>query len=178
MWSDMTTLLCCRKSLWPRVLWDGREGKVRRLRSWTMVSQIFRGGLYGRSARSLVTTPWLLPKRVVHRLQAEISSLTFQYLLLSSRSSSSCLRLFPRLLPSNFRSVTWFRRQFLCQTWSVQLAFISLYAVCFLPKIHLLLGRQSETCRHSFLLVYVFCMPLPTADLVHVKYLLEKVNST
>ena len=53
-----------------------------------------------------------------------------------------------------------------------------MYAVCFLLKIHLLLGRQIETCRHNFLLVYVFCMPLPTADLVHVKYLLEKVNST
>jgi hypothetical protein len=62
--------------------------------------------------------------------------------------------------------------------WSVQLAFILLYAVCFLLHIRLLLGRRSEICRHNFLLVYVFCMPLPTADLVHVKYLLEKVNST
>lgn len=144
---------------------------------WTMARQTYRGGLYRHLVRSLSCDKYIPSSKTICALSA-ICSFLFQFPVssVSLRSPSSCLRLFPRLLHSTFPSVTWFRRQFLRQMWSVLLAFILLYAVCFLCKIHPL-GRRGETCRHNLLLVYVFCMPLPTADLVHVKYLLEKVNS-
>ena len=70
------------------------------------------------SAVFLTTGPWPLPKRVLHRVRSNASSFNFQYLIFPLRSSSRCLRLLPRLpvisiLPSNFPSITCFRRQFL-----------------------------------------------------------------
>jgi hypothetical protein len=70
------------------------------------------------SAVCLTTVPWPLPKRDLHRVRSSASSFNFQYLLFPLRSSSRCLRLHPRLpvisiLPSNFPSITCFRRQFL-----------------------------------------------------------------
>jgi hypothetical protein len=73
------------------------------------------------------------PKRTLHTERASASSFNFQYSLVFLRSSSSCLRLLPRLpatsiLPSGFLSVTCFRRQFL-RKWPIQLAFL-LFIVC------------------------------------------------
>jgi hypothetical protein len=67
-------------------------------------------------------------------VRSSASSFNFQYFLFSLRSSSSCLRLLPRLLiiyllPSNFPSITCFRRQFLRKMWPIQLAFL-LFIVC------------------------------------------------
>jgi len=45
----------------------------------------------------LTTRPQPLPKRVLRRVQCSVSPFKFKYLLVSSRSSSSCLRLLPRL---------------------------------------------------------------------------------
>jgi hypothetical protein len=45
----------------------------------------------------LTIGPYPLPKRVLHRVRTRASSFNFQYLLFSLRSSSSCLRLLPRL---------------------------------------------------------------------------------
>ena len=43
--------------------------------------------------------------------QSSVSSFSFQYLLVCLRSSSSCLRLLPRLpIPSMFPSITYFRK--------------------------------------------------------------------
>ena len=69
------------------------------------------------SAVCLTTGPQPLPKRVLHKVRSSASSFNFQYLRFSLRSSSSCLRLIPRLpvisiLPSNVPSITCFRRQF------------------------------------------------------------------
>jgi hypothetical protein len=63
-----------------------------------------------------------LPKRVLHRVRSSASSFNFQYLLCSIRSSSSCLRLLPRLpvisiLPSNFPSITHSSYQLINRTW-------------------------------------------------------------
>ena len=67
-------------------------------------------------------------KRFLHIVWSRASSFKWQYPLLSLRSSSSFLRLLPRLIvicisPFIFPSITCFRRQFLCKMWPIQLAF-------------------------------------------------------
>ena len=82
----------------------------------------------------LTTGPQLPPKRVLHIVRSCASSFNLQYLFVSLRWSSSCLRLLPRLpvtfiLPSIFPSLAWFRRQFLSQMWPIQLALL-LFTLC------------------------------------------------
>ena len=72
--------------------------------------------------------PKHLPKRCFHIVRSRVSSFKWEYPLLSLRSSSSFLRLLPRLLATNispyiFPSITCFRRQFLRTIWPIQLAF-------------------------------------------------------
>ena len=74
-----------------------------------------------------------LPKRYLHILRSKASSFKRAYPLLSLRSSSSFLRLLPRLLvtsisPFIFPSITCFRKQFLRKMWPIQLAFRLLIA--------------------------------------------------
>ena len=76
----------------------------------------------------LTTVPKPLPKRFLHIVRSKASSFKWEYPLLSLRSSSSFLRLLPRLLvtsisPFIFPSITCFRRQFLRKMWPIQLAF-------------------------------------------------------
>jgi len=76
----------------------------------------------------LTTGPELLPKRAIHIVRSRASSFKWGYPLLSLRSSSSFLRLLPRLPvtsipPFIFPSVTRCRRQFLRKMWSIQCAF-------------------------------------------------------
>ena len=76
----------------------------------------------------LTTGPKPLPKRFLHIVRSKASSFKWEYPLLSLRSSSSFLRLLPRLLvtsisPFIFPSITCFRRQFLRKMWPIQLAF-------------------------------------------------------
>jgi len=59
-------------------------------------------------------------------VRSRASSFKWEYPLLSLRSSSSFLRLLPRLLatsisPFNFPSIACFRRQFLRKMWPIQL---------------------------------------------------------
>jgi hypothetical protein len=82
----------------------------------------------------LTTDPQPLPKRLLHRVRSSASVFTFQYLFLSFISSSSCLRLLPRLLvtfiiSSIFPSITRFRRQCLRNMWPIQLVFL-IFIVC------------------------------------------------
>ena len=70
------------------------------------------------------TGPKPLPKRFPHIVRSRSSSFNWQYPLLSLRSSSSFLRLLPRLLvtyicPFIFPSITCFRRQFLRKMWPI-----------------------------------------------------------
>ena len=72
--------------------------------------------------------PKPLRKRFLHIVRSRASSFNWQYPLLSLRSSSSFLRLLPRLLvtsicPFIFPSITCCRRQFLRKMWPIQLAF-------------------------------------------------------
>ena len=76
----------------------------------------------------LTTGPKPPPKRFLHTVRSRASSFKWQHPLLSLRSSSSFLRLLPRLLvtsisPFIFSSITYFRRQFLRKMWPIQLAF-------------------------------------------------------
>jgi len=76
----------------------------------------------------LTTGPKPLPKAALHIVRSRASSFKRQYPLLSLRSSSSFLRLLPRLPvtsipPCTFPSITCFRRQFLRKMWPIQFAF-------------------------------------------------------
>ena len=79
----------------------------------------------------LTTGPKPPPKRCLHIVRCRASSFKWEYPLLSLRSSSTFLRLLPRLLatsisPFIFPSITCFRRQFLRKMWPIQLAFLFL----------------------------------------------------
>ena len=74
----------------------------------------------------LTTGPKPPPKRCLHIVRSRASSFKWEYPLLSLRSSSSFLRLLPRLLatsisPFIFPSITCFIRQFLRKMWPIQL---------------------------------------------------------
>jgi hypothetical protein len=80
-------------------------------------SQLF-SSLSSSSVIRQTTGPQHLPKRFFHLMRSRASSFKSEYPLLSPRSSSSFLRLLPRLLvtsirPFIFPSITSFRRQFL-----------------------------------------------------------------
>jgi hypothetical protein len=76
----------------------------------------------------LTTGPKPLPKRAHHIVRSRASSFKWECPLLPLRSSSSFLRLLPRLpvtyiLSFIFHSITRCRRQFLRKMWPIQLAF-------------------------------------------------------
>ena len=80
------------------------------------------------TAVCLTTGPKPLPKPALHTVRSSASSFKWKYPLLSLRSSSSFLRLLPRLPvtsipPFIFPSITRCRRQFLCKMWPFNLAF-------------------------------------------------------
>ena len=95
-----------------------------------MITDIYLSYSSSSSSSSVIcqtTGPKPLPKRFLHTVRSRASSINWQYPLLSLRSSSSFLRLLPRLLvtsicPFIFRSITC-RRQFLRKMWPIQLAF-------------------------------------------------------
>ena len=79
--------------------------------------------------------------QMLHWLWSSDPAFNFQDPLISLTSSSKCLRLLTHLPvtsipPSDFSSITCFRRQFLCKMWPTQLAFL-LFNVCqiFLPSL-------------------------------------------
>ena len=74
-----------------------------------------------------MTGPKPLPKRALHIVRSRASSFKLEYPLISLRSSSSFLRLLPRLPvtsipPFIFPSITRWRRQFLRKMWPIQFA--------------------------------------------------------
>ena len=92
------------------------------------------------SVLCLTTGPKPPPKRFLHIVRSRASSFKWEYHLLSLRSSSSFLRLLPRLLSTSiclfiFPAITCFRRQFLRKMWSIQLAFR--FLISCINKIHI-----------------------------------------
>jgi len=82
----------------------------------------------------LTTGPKPPTERFLHIVRSRASSFKWEYPLLSLRSSSSFLRLLPRLFatsifPFIFPSITCFRRQFLRKMWPIQLALVFLFHV-------------------------------------------------
>ena len=107
---------------------------------------------------SLTTGPKPLLKRFLHIVRSKASSFKWEYPLLSLRSSSSFLRLFPRLLvtsisPFIFPSITCFRRQFLRNMWPIQLAFHYLIS-CRIFLCSLTLSKTSSFLTWSVQLIF------------------------
>ena len=97
----------------------------------TPLSRFYNSTTYILVSSSVIlqtTGPKPLPKRFLHIVRSRAPSFNWQYPLPSLRSSSSFLRLLPRLLvtsicPFIFPSIPWCRRQFLRKMWPIQLAF-------------------------------------------------------
>ena len=73
------------------------------------------------------TSPWPLPKRVLHTVRPTTSCFEFQYPLFTLRSTSSFLRLLhclsvTSILPFIFPWIRCFTRQFLSKIWPIQLS--------------------------------------------------------
>jgi len=93
-----------------------------------MVSILFYLSYSFIHAVCLTTSPNPLPKPALHIARSRASSFKWEYPLFSLRSSSSFLRLLPRLPvtsihPCIFPSVTRCRRQFLRKMWPIKFAF-------------------------------------------------------
>jgi hypothetical protein len=122
----------------PEISWMGKLPQPQ-FHDWNMNIYIYiytflqlnRNHSFIHSAFCLTTGPKPLPKRFLHIVRSRASSFKWEYPLLFLRSSSSFLRLLPRLLvtsisPFIFPSITCFRRQFLLKMWPIQLSFIFL----------------------------------------------------
>jgi len=120
-------------------------------------------GTFIHLAVCLTTGPKPLPKRALHTVRSRVSSFKWQYPVLSLRSSSSFLRLLPRLPvpsipPFIFPSMTRCRRQFLRKMWPIQLAFRLLIS-CRTFLCSLILSNNSSFL--TYILVNVnFIFPL------------------
>ena len=106
----------------------------------------------------LTTGPKPRPKRCLHIVRSRASSFKWDYPLLPLRSSSSFLRLLPRLLATSissfiFPSITCFRRQFLRKMWPIQLAFRFLIS-CRIFLCSLTLSNTSSFLTWSVQLIF------------------------
>ena len=77
----------------------------------------------------LTTGPQPLPQSVLYTARSSASAFNLQYPPSSLRSSSSCLRLLPRLSVTSIFPSVCFRRQSLRRLWPIQLAFLP-FTVC------------------------------------------------
>jgi len=106
----------------------------------------------------LTTGPKPLPKRALHIVRSRASSSKWEFPLLSLRSSSSFLRLLPRLpvtsiLSFIFPSITRCRRQFLRKMWPILLAFL-LFISCRIFLCSLTLNKTSSFLTWSVQLIF------------------------
>ena len=106
----------------------------------------------------LTTSPKPLPKRALHTVRSRASSFKWEYPLLSLRSSSTFLRLLPRLPvtsipPLIFPSITRCRRQFLRKILTIQLAFRLLIS-CRIFLYSLTLSNTSSFLTRSVQLIF------------------------
>ena len=106
----------------------------------------------------LTTGPKPLPQRALHVVRSSASSFKWEYPLLSLRSSSSFLRLLPRLLvtsipPFIFPSTIRCRSQFLPKMWPIQLAFHLLIS-CRIFLCSLTLSNTSSFLAWSVQLIF------------------------
>jgi hypothetical protein len=115
--------------------------------------------LFIHSAVCLTTGPKPLPKPALHIVRSRASSFRCEYPLLSLRSSSSFLRLLPRLpftsiAPFIFPSITCYNRgQFLRKMWPIQLA-VRLLISCRIFLCSLTLNNTSSFLTRSVQLIF------------------------
>ena len=98
------------------------------------------------------------PKRCLHIVRSRAFSFKWEYPLLSLRSSSSFLRLLPRLLVIStssfiFPSITCFRKQFLRKMWPIQIVFRFLIS-CRIFLCSLTLSNTSSFLTWSVQLIF------------------------
>ena len=110
----------------------------------------------------LTTGPKPLPKRALHIVRSRASSFKWEYPLLSLRSSSSFLRLLPRLPVTSihsfiFPSITRWRRQFLHKMLPIQLAFRFLIS-CRIFLCSLTLSNTSSFLTWSVQLIFTILL--------------------
>ena len=111
-----------------------------------------------------------------------VSCFNFQYLLISLKSSSSCLRFLlhvpvTSVIPSKFPSIMWFRKQFLPQIWPIQLAFLH-FPICrmflsswlFVILLHFSHDQSnwSSAAAHfeTFSVCLIYCVKSPSSSTV------------
>jgi hypothetical protein len=118
-------------------------------------------------------------KKVLHRLRSSAPSFNFQYPLISSRPSSSCLRHLLRLpitsiLLSIFPTTQSFRRQFLCKTWPIQFAF--LLVVCMTFPSSLTHCNLSSLLTRSSQLIFFTLLQHQISNVPGISHLLSDVS--
>ena len=104
-------------------------------------------------------------------MRSRVSSFKWEYPILSLRSSSSYLRLLPRLLvtsisPFIFPSITCFRRQFLRKLWPIQLAFRFLISCRNLEKYCRVTEATDDKTAHAHFML------IPKAANTHSEYVI------
>ena len=125
--------------------------------SYTLYSELSESHSFHFIVR-LTAGPKPLPKRALHIVRSRASFFNWEYPLLSLRSSSSFLRLLPRLPvtsipPFIFPSITPCRRQFLRKMWPIQLDFRLLIS-CRIFLCSLTLGNTSSLLTWSVQLIF------------------------
>jgi len=129
----------------------------------------------------LTTGPKPLPKRALHIVQTRAFSFKWEYPFLSPRSSSSFLRLLPRLPviyipPFIFSSITRFRRQFLYKMWPIQFVFrlriscriflcsltLSNTSLFLTWSVQLIFSSFSSTIFKNFQVFLIYCPKRPS----------------
>ena len=99
-----------------------------------------------------------LRKRVLHRVRSSASSFTFQCLLVSLRSSRSCLCVLLRvLIPSTFYSILYFRSQFPRKMRPIQ----TVFRRCTVSRIFLYSLTLCNTSFFTISVQLIFSIPLP-----------------
>jgi len=111
----------------------------------------------------LTTGPKPPPKQCLHIVRSRASSFKWDYPLLSLRSSSSFLRLLPRLLATSISpfivpSIACFRRQFLRKMRPIQLAFRFLIS-CRIFLCSLTLSNTSSFLTYSVIKIRYMLYP-------------------
>jgi hypothetical protein len=107
----------------------------------------------------LTRGPKPLPKRALHIVRSRDSSFRYEYPLSFLRSSTSYLRILPRLPvtsipPFIFTSITCRRRQFLRKMWPIQLDFRLFISCRTLSNTSSLYSTKMDTALHLHLLTY------------------------
>ena len=122
----------------------------------------------------LTTGSHTLPKRVLETERSGASSFNLQYLLVSLRSCSRCLRYLPctpvTSIPSSLSpSIIYFKRQFIRKIWPIQLAFL-LFILCKIFLFPLTLYNNSSFFTRSIQHIFSVLLQHHISKLLRVQF--------